>query len=316
MEALQEGHVQAATLLIDAGMRIEAEEGCKSPLMAAVLGGCTEIVANMINTGNKADVNSVFQDGDGYRTALSYASKPEIVRMLLDAKADVNPKGCASVIHEACTAFQPESVKMLLDAGAHPYEEIRSACSPYMRTLMFKCTEETADAKLAVVNLLLAAGVGTDRTSYYCASVAEDPCMERVLDVMLQYIPRLLECVNANGMTPLDHAVENKQLRKVQYLVAAGADVNYWKCTKNGKSLLFPLLSDPDACPRTRAILRVLLDAGVDLGGGDVTNKLALAGQTVFMAAVSAEDRDDWVSATFIRDMAEAVLKRGAFVAL
>jgi hypothetical protein len=94
----------------------------------------------------------------------------------------------------------------------------------------------------------------------------------------------------------------------VQYIVSAGADVNCCKRIEYGEPFLFPLISARNACPRSRAVLRVLLDAGIDLSVRDPVYKNC-PGLTVFMAAV--EGRGDWVAATFIRDMAEAVLKRG-----
>jgi ankyrin repeat protein len=273
--------------------------------MSAVLCGCSAVVASLIK--NKADVNSVFEDEHESFTAVSLASEPEIVRMLIDAKANMSPMGCVSPLHTAFVEFQPESVKMLLDAGAArlPYYNLVGE-SVYHRILHYPCTEATAEAKLATVVLLLNKGT---RISDSLPDIAEDPCMERIMDAVLQRRPELLHEVHFGGTgkekTLLYCAVENKKVRMVKYLVSIGADVN----NRNAVSLLPLLISHQQStsCARSRAILRILTDAGLDLSERDDM------GRTAFMNALRGNNGR--VSVTFIRDMAEAVLRRGLCVA-
>lgn len=192
-----------------------------------------------------------------------------------------------------------------------------------------ECTDDSADAKVAVVELLLAADVehrsgGTlefeDHGRRMCCAVTEDAATERVLGMLMQHHPRLLEYVDAYGTTVLHSAIEMKQVQKIKFMVEAGADVN--SCGGRVNPAMFTLFAEfPSSSPSTRAsyhvklrvTLRILISAGVDLGVVDV------AGQTVFMTALSGDmshissrsHRDDAATAVFIRDMAEAVLSRG-----
>jgi ankyrin repeat protein len=294
----------AAKVLFEAGMRIVTDCRGKTPLMMAALCGSADVVKGLL--WSKADVNSVYDVGDKHYTAVSFASKPEIVRMLIDAKADMNPKDCVSVLLKACAKIQPESVKMLLHAGARIRKTKYADECVYRRVLLHECTEETAKAKLAVVELFLneSRRLSAD-VSRFLPAVSEDPCMERIIDAVLQRHPELLNSVDYRGKTLLSHSVENKKVRMVKYLVSIGAEVNNRSAVSLLSLLIYHRWGTP--CPRSRAILRILTDAGLDLSERDDMDR------TTFMNALRGND--DWVSVTFIRDMAETVLIRGLSVA-
>jgi ankyrin repeat protein len=87
--------------------------GSSHLLMYAAIAGRGDIVKKLIGDGYY-DVNNEYR----YQTPLSCASDPAIIKQLLDAKADVNPAGCSSVLRAVSEQYQLESVKMLLSAGA------------------------------------------------------------------------------------------------------------------------------------------------------------------------------------------------------
>jgi ankyrin repeat protein len=82
---LQHRRTEAAMALIDAGVSVHGPQRGMSPLMGAAASGCADMVEYLIGKG--VDVNYVYTYDHFRRTALSYASKPEIVKMLLDAGA-------------------------------------------------------------------------------------------------------------------------------------------------------------------------------------------------------------------------------------
>ena len=93
----------------------------------------TEMIVEEIKKKDKANLNLVsdlitlganldWQDGDG-RTALymcAIINRPEILRMLIDARADVNIQrnDDSTALHECAINNRPKIVRMLLDAGA------------------------------------------------------------------------------------------------------------------------------------------------------------------------------------------------------
>jgi hypothetical protein len=113
------------------------------------------MITEMLDSG-RGDVNWIFNE-DGLEapcTSLSLAHHPIIVKKLLDAKA-YRPHDCQSVFRAACTKLQLESVKMLLDAGMMPFGETSRGAMYY--AFHAECTDEQADDKTAIVNLLMSA---------------------------------------------------------------------------------------------------------------------------------------------------------------
>jgi hypothetical protein len=233
--------------------------------------------------------------------------------MLLDAKADVNPKKLYSVLYSACTRFEPDSVTMLLDAGADPRNGLRSQESPLYTALTTPCPEDRLQEKAKTIDILLTAISSRER------SIDEMECLRRftlaaeagsVLDVILEKYPKVLKYIDSQGETALYKAVAGMRADKVLWMVSAGANIN---C----ENLIFALFADyrmfQYVALRARDTLRVLLDAGVDLGVCDGT------GRTAFMACFNVDESwDSDVSrssdaslSVLIRDMAAAVLARG-----
>jgi ankyrin repeat protein len=306
--ALSLGHEAAGTALLEAGASVHELGEDMSPLMGAVAGRCGDLVAYIIRRG--ADVNYITHcEGTG-RTALSYAADPDIVRALLDAGAEVNPRWCRSVLVGACLECEPAAVRMLLDAGADPQQNSFSDEGPLQGALMIKCADEDADAKLEIAATLLPL-VADDpfalpaqveqRALALCGLLAEDACTEPVLRLLLEAHPGMLGFVDRKGRTALYVAVEDMEVRKVSTLISLGADVNVRSAS--GTPLVFAAVRSDYFHTISRAVLGALLAAGADLAATD-------SGETVFMAAAGGEVADA-ASAVFIRDMADAVGRRG-----
>jgi ankyrin repeat protein len=102
----------------------------------AAAAGSVKMLTGYLANG-KCDVNVVF-DIRQYRyfqcyrfkslanaTVLSVASDPAVIQLLLDAKADVNPPGCASVLTAALANNRLDAVNVLIEAGA----SLEAACA-------------------------------------------------------------------------------------------------------------------------------------------------------------------------------------------
>jgi ankyrin repeat protein len=248
-------------------------------LFAAMCGSISLLSAILLCDGQ--DVNCVVERPallSGKFTALSHASDPATIRFLMDAKADVNPKGCDTVLRHACKNLRPESVKMLLDAGADvnrrgSYEGAMSALYYVVYT---ECTKSRVKDKIEVINLLLAAGANTrdcggGKSVLHLSQLNRSYTyhLDAAFAVLLAHDPGLVHCRDASGATPLLqvlYAEEEPALVKV--LLDAKADVN--AVDNDGNTALSQLVSVDDtvAFPKSmniRRTFKLLTDAGIDL---------------------------------------------------
>ncbi len=122
-EAAHDGNAPEVKRLLDNGANVNYHDDSWTPLMAASAGGHTEVVKILINA--KADLNTKAYKGGG-ETALMIASQwcvADVVKILIDAKADLEVKddnGSTALIY-AANAFEnecPNVVKMLVNANA------------------------------------------------------------------------------------------------------------------------------------------------------------------------------------------------------
>jgi ankyrin repeat protein len=226
------------------------------------------------------DVNFVVKFSSGYIsdacTALSCTTDPAVIRFLLDAKADVNPEGCDTVLRGACEKLRPHAVKALLAAGAEVNRRgsSRSASSALHYAVYAECTKDRVNDKIEIINLLLDAGADTrdcgsgtsvlhpgqlDNLSSYNLDVA--------FDTVLACDPGLVHCRDASGATPLLLVLrEHKKPAPVKVLLDAKVDVN--AVDNEGNTALSQLVTVEAVSDHggmaIRRIVRLLADAGAD----------------------------------------------------
>jgi ankyrin repeat protein len=315
---LNNGHVNATQVLIDSGADLNKSTMFdRTMLISAAKGGCVEFVRMMIDAGT-IDVNTK----DKFkRTALSEASDPTIVRLLLSAKADTS---LGPALNMSAQNHQPASVKMLLDAGADVNCMIVYH-TPLCTAVSTQCEDEKIDDKIAVINLLVDAGASllrVDRISNSALQICitKWPAQPRVAAALLARDPTLLELRDGTGKTPLQVAVTIKSVEMVRFLISAGADVH--KCDKFGVPIVSLAMRRPSYSPTSRTLdtlllmretLDVLLAAGADPTACDANGKTAVMEALSPMQALSLDCIIPEESCTrFIAYFSEAILRRAA----
>jgi ankyrin repeat protein len=210
-------------------------------------------------------------------TALSRASDPATIRFLLDAKADVNPEGCDTVLRGACEKLRPDAVKMLLAAGADVNRRSGNdkASSALYYAVYVKCSAGHISDKIEVINLLLEAGAdmrdcGGGKSVLHLDEPSEYSSyqLQAVFAALLAYDPGLVHCRDASGATPLLRVlIRHKDPALVKVLLDAKADVDVMD--NDGNTALSQLITKrcDISFNRTniRRICQQLVGAGADL---------------------------------------------------
>ena len=197
-----------------------------------------------------------------------YWSDPEIVRLLVEAGADVNAaegSGGNTPLHEAVAQGNGEIVKILVAAGADVNAEGFMGHTP-----LTLAAEEGAKE---IMRILLRPGLdagtsadGEDKEAASTPSIGSGALFTAIENDDVEMVRLLVEAgadVNAaegfGGNTPLHEAVEKGDAEIVKILVAAGADVN-----AEGFMSRTPLsLATEEGATE---IMQILLGPGLDAG--------------------------------------------------
>jgi ankyrin repeat protein len=248
---------------------------------AELLGAATcgsELIVRELLKYPQVDVNGAVQKRS---TPLSGASDPKIIKMLLDAKADVNPTECETVLRGACSELRVDAVKMLLEAKADVnWQPIGDSAVSYAVYADLKSSKTSIATQIEVINLLCDAGAQPrdlffsyrrDMLQYVCNN-REDA---RVFALVLSRCPELLHVRDSAGRTPLLRMAGDYKLKMgiVEALVDAGADM---LATDNeNQTVLFHVFYkdinwDKSYMAELRGFVQFLLGAGADpLQGSD-----------------------------------------------
>jgi ankyrin repeat protein len=285
-----------------------------------------EIVKILIDSG-KCDVNreirTYISDITLRHPLLSLAHDPAVVRLLLDAKAVVNREGCETVFQASCTQFSFDSVMMLLEANADVNGGGPWALSALQWAARAPCTDEQADEKADILELLIDAGANTIRM-WKSDSILE-MCMNsgtsanRVVtaQTLLANVPSLW----IHGYwreTPLMLACKTYIRDPAQFrgLIDAGDDAN--ARDKYGVSVLGYLFkhanngSGVHSARKTREILHMLLDQGanplLDATGNGCTVLMLIVLRATNCFGGNGADYPNAANTAFISDILEFIL--------
>jgi ankyrin repeat protein len=250
-------------------------------LYYAVKNADLQLVTALINLPNRAcNVNAVVRNvvprvNCSACSVLACAKDPVMIRLLLDAGAEVGPRsGCVTVMHAACTQYHVEGVRMLLEARA-PAGRMGASEGALILTIRALCTEEQIPAKLAVLRLLLDAGgdngqpgLGRFPPAHECVLAVGDIAKAAVLRLLLQRNPAIVRGESKGGSLTLMAAKQIEEEDVFAALADAGDDPN----VPDNQGLrpldlllkTAPSLKDRDLPRRVRSIIPHLFRAGCD----------------------------------------------------
>jgi ankyrin repeat protein len=241
-------------------------------LMYAAAQNSLAIVAALLRDKD-IDVNAVYnyfiEKKTPDFTLLSRVSDPVVITLLLQAKADVTPAGCATVLQGACEKLQIDAVKLLLAAGA----DVNTLGDGH--SAMYHAVHASYDTHdfVAVINYLFDMGASACNGKDGKSVLHFDPFCDTkelpVLRLLLAREPALVRCRDDDGATALMRVVEHYRYRAglhiIKTLLDAGSDAK--ARDKHGATVLFYLL-----IPHThgyddtyiRSVLHLLLASGAD----------------------------------------------------
>lgn len=209
-----------------------------------------------IQSGGDVDVI----DDEGYallHIACWNSGTSEIVKMLIDAGADIN--ACASLeqapLHLASMQSDPELVRVLLDAGADLNLTTSEGASPLMLAASFGSDPD-------VVRLLIERGASIEQRSESGATplmygVTYNRNFE-VLDALLE-LGAELKVVDNNGLSPMHFALEEGNVSTIQWLESKGVSLDLDdKYGRNTLHVAAEFSSDID-------LIRYIVDQGTDV---------------------------------------------------
>ena len=208
--AAQNGSVDVAKLLVDAGADLEAESyDWGTPVAIAVKKGHREVARFLIKAGAKTD----FAKKPMVLYDAAEDGRVESVKLLLEIGADIEQVGRIqgwTPLSGAVARGQVEVVKVLLGAGANVSRSEKKGETP-----LFHAIKNASDP---------AAG--------------ERPYYIEVVKVLLPKVKANIDQKfdNADGHTPLTLAAERGGVEAVKMLLEAGANVN--GATPDGKTAL------------------------------------------------------------------------------
>ncbi len=214
------------------------------------------IVRILVDAG--ADVNARDKDDDPLLYTAVREDEPEIVQILLDAGADVNARNSSDdpLLYTAVYWGYSEIVRILVDAGADVNAR-NSSDDPLLYTAVYWGYSE-------IVRILVDAGADVNARNnsgdplLYTAVREDEPEIVRILvDAGADVNAR-----NNSGDPLLYTAVREDEPEIVRILVDAGADVN--ARNNSGDPLLYTAVREDEP-----EIVRILVDAGAQVNVRD-----------------------------------------------
>eukprot|EP00435_Cladocopium_sp_Y103_P057989 s1264_g20.t1 len=255
IRATRNNHIEVAKLLISAGADPNQIGGRQSPLMVAAYHGHVELMKLLLGAFAKVDLRVRL----GVTALFNALKHPEAVKVLLDAKADVNTVADydkKTPLHQAARHGFAEAVKLLLAAKAEVNKKNGDGWTPLFSAARYGHAD--------VMKLLLDAGAEVNVVNIHDQTplhVATWSGKADAVKLLLEHHASV-NVVDGSGSTPLITAAqENAEM--VKLLLDAKAEVN----VKLDKYLTTPL--HQAAKNNLLEVAKMLLDAGADVNPKD-----------------------------------------------
>jgi ankyrin repeat protein len=256
-------------------------------LRLAVARSCINVV-KVLMAYEDIDLNARESDGS---TVLSAVSDPTIARMLLDAKAEVNPNSRDSVLYRACGKLCPETVRLLLEAGA---DANGTFCSvPILHCLMQRvCKDEEVAAKIEILELLIDAGAALEQPEpepspvktvrAYSLSVLRE-CVGNWRDSQEPVIVRALlrgqarsECSYRDKVASLELALQSKHVDVIRVFLSEMSITTLLSTDSSFQWFSSVFYTSTAKESEYREVLRLVLSAGANVMEVDENGYTAL----------------------------------------
>jgi serine/threonine-protein phosphatase 6 regulatory ankyrin repeat subunit A/serine/threonine-protein phosphatase 6 regulatory ankyrin repeat subunit B len=209
--------------LVAEGLDINATDNSgNTPLTYATWSNDVNLISNMIKAGanvNPAKCTDVSCDAFRSTPLHNARRNPQIIELLLKAKADVNALDDLgeTPLQAAVAAGNIQSAKILLKAGSNLDNKNKDG----MTALHLACREGEAE----IAELLIAQNAKVDVTDKYGRSALHLACINgfKPVAVALLKANANMELKDKHGNTPLYYAAYHKNNHTAQALVAHGA---------------------------------------------------------------------------------------------
>lgn len=289
---------RSSKILLDRGHPNHPPEQARESIVALLL-------------ASESDPNHIMDSSSG-KTILMYAAqngRKSIVVMLCDAGADVHArdKNGATALHHAAECGHWEVVRELLTNGCDPDVVDSQNVSPVISAAV-TCHWGIVDSLVNTANVDLSRRTEAGDTVLTIACQSTD-CPDLVIGRMIEQYHCAVDARGAGDRTPLMVATHARKTNVMKTLLNAGADLLL--TDKDDNTALQIAAALPNTCGEVAAILRILLEAGVDIDirGSNRTTALMLVaeagscGSVHFLldegANVHLEDQRGWTALTY-----------------
>lgn len=237
-----------------------------------------ELITSYLHSGY--DVNRKNQEGCPALVWAAQNGQAAVVKLLIEAKAEVNATFDKSIYGDRMTALMAagddaEITKVLLDSGA----DVHLKDDKGKTALIWAVIKNN----LEVIKLLIAGHADVDATDKYGESTFLIAAFKGNVEILkfLSTAGADIHLKNSRGETALIQATDRGNIEAVKHLIEAGLDIN--AKNKDGESALF--LAANNNYP---AILELLINAGAEISvyDGEGENVLIKAVQKRYIEVV------------------------------
>jgi len=241
VEASEKGYLEIVCTLIDAGVNVNSETTCGTPLGQAAWQGHLDVAQKLIESG--ADVNYPVNLSENLSPLILAIQEGHfnIVKLLIEAGANVNQLVCGSFA--------------LLTAAACGYEEIFNYLAPLTE---LKLRQEATE--------VLSEGIrqrqreeAADPLVVSLSSAVSKNNVDEVKEILAKGVD--VNGFNEHGCTALWIAAIKRNIFLVQLLLEAGADPNLGDDDRNQPPLSIAI----GASEQSRSVCSLLIAAGANV---------------------------------------------------